>query len=164
MTSALRKMIFLAFALCFAGLQANAQPKSEVFNPPSWIHGEWSNLGGSEPNKIERIVFSEHEIELVQDLADSPTKFTRKFKKYQVTETPGGDTYRLVLSNSKEELIYEFTLCSREKCNLATGEALSYFVMKNKKKLWDHSNSFNKVLIKRTGGASLRRPSPNAGR
>ena len=48
------------------------QKPENLLNPPNWIWGEWSNLSGSEPNKIERIVFSENEIELVQSLADPP--------------------------------------------------------------------------------------------
>lgn len=142
--------IFAVVVLLAGGVRGAAQPKPEnLFNPPEWILGEWSNLSGSEPNKIERIVFSEHEIELVQSLADPPTKFSRKFKKYQIQETPGAHSYRLVISNAKEELIWEFKFCPPDKCNLMTGDALSYFAMKDKKKLWDHSISLNKVLIRR---------------
>lgn len=157
MSTLFRKSIFLILVLLCAGLSAAAQSKAEnQFNPPDWIRGEWANLsGGPEPNKIERIVFTEDEIELVQSLADTPVKFSRKFKKYQVQETPAAETYRVVVSNSKEELIWEFTLCPADKCNLMTGDALSYSFTKNKKKLWDHSNSLNKVLIRRTRGASL---------
>ena len=160
MTSLLRKSLFLFLVVMFASAAATAQPKpEELFKPPAWILGEWSNLSGSEPNKIERIVFSENEIELVQNLADNPLKFSRKFKKYQVQQTPGDNSYRVVISNSKEELIWEFKFCPPDQCNLTSGDAMSYYVMKNKKKLWDHSTSLNKVLIRRSrnaaAGASL---------
>lgn len=144
------KSIFLAVLFVFVSVPATAQPKPEdLLNPPNWILGEWANLSGPEPNKIERIAFSEHEIELVQSLAGVPIKFSNKFKKYKVEETPGAETYRLVISNSKEELIWEFTFCPQDKCNLMTGDALSYSFTKNKKKLWDHSTSLTKVLIRR---------------
>ena len=150
MTSLIRKTIFLLSVVSIAVVAAPAQTKPEnLLKPPNWIMGEWANLSGPEPNKIERIVFSEHEIELVQNLADVPLKFSRKFKKYQVEETPGDETYRIVVSNSKEEWIWEFTFCPQDKCNLMTGDALSYSFTKNKKKLWDHSNSLAKVLIRR---------------
>ena len=155
MSRLLLKSTFLAVFLLFVSFPAAAQPKPEVvLNPPSWILGEWVNMGGSEPNKIERISFAEHEIELVQNLADTPLKFSRKFKKYEIQESSTGDTYRIVISNSKEEYVYDFKLCSRETCNLTSDEALSYSVTKNKKKLWDHSTSFNKVLIKRSRGTA----------
>lgn len=153
MKSLIRKTIFLLSIISIAGVAASAQTKPEnLFNPPNWILGEWTNLSGPDPNKIERISFSEHEIELVQSLADKGEKFSRKFKKYRVEETPGGETYRIVVSNSKEEAIWEFTLCPQDKCNLMTGEALSYSVTRNKKKVWDHSTSLNKVLIRRRRG------------
>jgi hypothetical protein len=156
MNTLIRKTIFILAFISVVGAAASAQTKPEnLFNPPNWILGEWANLSGPEPNKIERIVFTEHEIELVQSLADTPVKFSRKFKKYQVQETPGTETYRVVVSNPKEELIWEFTFCPQDKCNLMTGDALSYSFTRNKKKLWDHSNSLNKVLIRRTRGASL---------
>lgn len=150
MQGLLAKSICAVLLLLIGSVAIAAQPKPDnQFNPPEWILGEWANLSRSESNKIERIVFSEHEIELVESLADKPTKFSRKFKKYQVQETPGRDTYKLVVSNSKEELIWEFRFCPADKCNLMTGDALSYFVMKDKKKLWDHSTSLTKVLIRR---------------
>ena len=150
MNSLIRKSIFLLSVISIAGVTASAQSKSEnLFNPPSWILGEWANLSGSELNEIERIAFSEDEIEMVLSQGDTPLKFSRKFKKYKVEETPGVETYRIVVSNSKEELIWEFRLCPPDKCNLLTGDAMSYFVMKNKKKLWDHSSSLSKVLIRR---------------
>ena len=150
MTSLIRNTIFLLAVISIAAVAAPAQTKPEdLFNPPNWILGEWANLSGPEPNKIERIAFSEHEIELVQSLAGVPVKFSSKFKKYKVEETPGAETYRLVISNSKEELIWEFTFCPQDKCNLMTGDALSYSFTKNKKKLWDHSTSLTKVLIRR---------------
>ena len=155
MSRLLLKSIFLSVLFVFVSVSATAQPKPEnVLNPPSWILGEWANMGGSEPNKVERIAFSEHEIEVVQSLAADPIKFSRKFKKYQIQESSTGDTYRVVISNSKEEYVYDFKLCSRDTCNLTVDAALSYSVTKNKKKLWDHSTSFNKVLIKRTGGSA----------
>lgn len=151
MNSLIRKSIFLLSVILIAGVAASAQSKPEnLFSPPSWILGEWRNLSGTELNKIERITFSEHEIELVQSAGNVPVQFSRKFKKYEVEETPGGETYRIVVSNKKEELVWEFTLCPPDKCNLLSGgDALSYFVMKNKKKLWDHSSSLTKVLIRR---------------
>lgn len=153
--SRLPRFTFLAVLFLFVSVAATAQPKPEnVLTPPNWILGDWANMGGSEPNKIERIAFSEHEIELVQDLADTPLKFSRKYRKYQIQESSTGDTYRIVISNSKEEYVYDFKLCSRETCNLTADEALSYSVTKNKKKLWDHSTSFNKVLIKRSRGTA----------
>jgi hypothetical protein len=166
MSTLFRKSMFLVLVLLCAGLSAAAQSKPEnLFNPPNWILGEWANLSGPEPNKIERIVFTEHEIELVQNLADTPVRFSRKFKKHQVQETPAPETYRVVVSNSKEELIWEFTFCPPDKCNLMTGDALSYSFTKNKKKLWDHSNSLNKVLIRRARSASLdESPSKSAAR
>lgn len=151
MNPLMRRSIFVLSVMLVASAAATAQPRPEnSFNPPNWIWGEWSNLSTSEPNKIERIVFSENEIELVQNLADPGITFTRKFKKYEIQETAGDNTYRLVVSNSKEELIWEFKFCPPDQCNLMTGDALTYHVMKNKKKLWDHSNSFNKILIRRT--------------
>jgi hypothetical protein len=106
MNALIRKTIFLLTVISIAAVAAPAQTKPEnLFTPPNWILGEWANLSGPEPNKIERISFSEHEIELVQSLADAATKFSRKFKKYQVVETPGEETYRVLVSNSKEELI-----------------------------------------------------------
>jgi len=156
MNSLLRKSIFLVGALVFASAVAMAQSKPEnLFSPPNWIWGEWDNLSGSEPNKIEHITFSEHEIELVQSLADPPVKFSSKFKKHQVQETFGAETYRIVVSNSKEELVWEFKLCPLDKCNLMTGDALSFYAAKNKKKLWDHSTSLKKVLIRSTRNTSL---------
>ena len=156
MNSLIRKTIFLFFVVLIASVAAPAQTKPEnLFNPPSWILGEWANLSGPEPNKIERIAFSEHEIELVQSLADAAVKFSRKFRKYQVVETPGDETYRVVVSNSKEEWIWEFKLCPQDKCNLMTGDALSYSFTRNKKKLWDHSTSLNKVLIRRSRVSGL---------
>ena len=153
MKALIRKTVFLLSIISIAGVAASAQTKPEnLFNPPNWILGEWANHSGPEPNKIERISFSEHEIELVQSLADAGVKFSRKFKKYRVEETPGGETYRIVISNSKEESIWEFTLCPQDKCNLMTGEALSYSITKNKKKVWDHSTSLSKVLIRRSRG------------
>lgn len=153
MQALIRKTIFLLSVISIAGVTAPAQKNPEnLFSPPKWILGEWANFSGPEPNKIERIAFSEHEIELVQSLADAGVKFSAKFKKYKVEETPGAETYRIVVSNSKEELIWEFTLCPQDKCNLMTGDALSYSFTKNKKKLWDHSTSMSKVLIRRTRG------------
>ncbi len=153
MNALIRKTIFLLSFISIAGVAGSAQTKPEnLFTPPSWILGEWANLSGPEPNKIERIAFSEHEIELVQGMAEAGVKFSGKFKKYKVEETPGGETYRIVVSNSKEEWIWEFTFCPQDKCNLMTGDALSYSFTKNKKKLWDHSNSLTKVLIRRTRG------------
>jgi hypothetical protein len=155
MSRLLLKPIFLAILFVFVSVPATAQPKPEnLFNPPTWILGEWANMGGSEPNKIERIGFSEREIELVQSLGDAPLKFSSKFKKYQVQESSTADTYRIVISKSKEEYVYDFKLCSRDTCNLTVDAALSYSVTKNKKKLWDHSKSFNKVLIKRSGSTA----------
>jgi len=149
------KSIFLAVFFVFVSVLATAQPKPEnSFNPPGWILGEWANMGGSESNKIERIAFSEREIELVQRLGDTPTKFSSKFKKYQIQESSTGDTYRIVMSKSNEEYVYDFKLCTRHTCNLTVDAALSYSVTKNKKKLWDHSTSFNKVLVKRSGGTA----------
>jgi hypothetical protein len=149
----IHKTILLLFVISIAGVATPAQTKPEnLFSPPKWILGEWANFSGPEPNKIERIAFSEHEIELVQGLADAGVKFSGKFKKYKVEETPGAETYRIVVSNSKEELIWEFTLCPQDKCNLMTGDALSYSFTKNKKKLWDHSHSLNKILMRRTRG------------
>ena len=151
--SRLLKSIFLAVLFVFATVPATAQPKPEnLLNPPNWILGEWANLSGPEPNKIERIAFSEHEIELVQNMAEAGVKFSGKYKKYKVEETPGAETYRIVVSNSKDELIWEFTFCPQDKCNLMTGDALSYSFTRNKKKLWEHSNLLNKVLIRRTRG------------
>jgi hypothetical protein len=153
--SRLLKSTFLAVLLLFVSVPATAQPKPEtVLSPPNWILGEWANMGGSEPNKVERIAFSEHEIELVQSLAGEAVKFSRKFRKYQIQESSTRDTYRIVISNSKEEYVYDFKLCSRDTCNLTADEALSYSVTKNKKKLWDHSTSFNKVLVKRSRGTA----------
>lgn len=153
MNSLIRKALFLLVVISIAGVAGSAQTKPEnLFNPPSWILGEWANLSGPEPNKIERIAFSEHEIELVQGMAEAGVKFSGKFKKHNVVETPGAETYRIVVSNSKDELIWEFTFCPQDKCNLMTGDALSYSFTKNKKKLWDHSNLLNKVLIRRTRG------------
>ena len=163
MKSLLHKSILLLAVGVLTGVAASAQPKPEnQFSPPQWILGEWVNQSGSDPNKIERITFSEHEIDLVQSLADAGIKFTRKFQKYQVQEKSEGDIYRVVVSNSKEELIWEFKFCPPEQCNLLTGDALSYSFTKNKKKLWDHSNSFNKVLVRRVRNASLK-PASNAG-
>lgn len=153
--SCLLKSTFLAVLFLFVSVPATAQTKPEtVLNPPNWILGEWANMGGAEPNKIERIAFFEDEIELVQSLADAPVKFSRKFKKYQIEESSSGDTYRIVISNSKEEYVYDFKLCSRDTCNITADAALSYSVTKNKKKLWDHSTSFHKLLVKRSGGTS----------
>src|SRR6185436_5307509 len=85
MKALIRKTIFLLSVISIAGVAASAQTKPEnLFNPPNWILGEWANHSGPEPNKIERISFSEHEIELVQSLADAGVKFSRKFKKYRV--------------------------------------------------------------------------------
>lgn len=155
MKSLLRKSIFLLFVGLIASAAASAQSKPEnLFNPPEWIWGDWDNLGGTEPNKIEHITFSEHDIELVQSLADPPLVFSDKFKKYRVQETSADQTYRIVISNSKEELVWEFKLCPMEKCNLMTGEALSFYAAKDKKKLWDHSTSLKKVLIRNTRKAS----------
>ena len=149
------KSTFLAVLFVFVSVPTTAQPKPEnLFNPPSWILGEWANMGGSEPNKIERIAFSEHEIELVQSLGDTPTKFSSKYKNHQIKESSTADTYRIVISKSKEEYIYDFKLCSRDTCNLTVEAALSYSVTKGTKKLWDHSTSFNKVLVKRSGGTA----------
>lgn len=155
MSRLLLKSTFLAVLFLFVCIPATAQPKPEtVINPPNWILGEWANMGGSDPNKIERIAFAEHEIELVQSLGDAPVKFSRKFKKHQIQESSSGDTYRIVISNSKDEYVYDFKLCSRDTCNLTVDAALSYSVTKNKKKIWDHSTSFNKVLIKRSGSTA----------
>lgn len=155
MSRSLLKSTFLAVLFVFVSVPTTAQPKPEnLLNPPSWIFGEWANMGGSEPNKIERIAFSEHEIELVQRLGDTPLKFSSKFKNYQIKESSTADTYRVVISKSKEEYVYDFKLCSRDTCNLTVEAALSYLVTKNTKKLWDHSTSFNKVLVKRSGGTS----------
>jgi hypothetical protein len=154
MKTLLHKSIFLLPVILLTSVAASAQAKPEnVFTPPEWILGEWVNHSGSETNKIERIAFFEHEIELVQNLADPTVKFSRKFQKYEVHETSEADTYRVVVSNSKEEMIWEFKFCPPEKCNLLTGDALSYSFTKNKKKLWDHSNSLNKVLVRRSRGA-----------
>lgn len=159
MNSLLRKSILLVVVLQLAGVIAAAQsnPKNLV-NPPNWIWGEWANLSVSEPNKIEWITFSEDEIELVQKLGDTPTKFSRKFRKHQVKETSEGQTYRIVVSNSKEELIWEFTMCPRDKCSLVTEDALSYSFHQNKKKLWDHSSSLQKVLVRRARNARAVNP------
>jgi hypothetical protein len=155
MSRLLIKSIVLAILFVFVSLPTTAQPKPEhLFNPPNWILGEWANMGGSEPNKIERIAFSEHEIELVQSLGDAPLKFSSKFKKHQIQESSTGDAYRIVILKSKEEYVYDFKLCSRDTCNLTVDAALSYSVTKNTKKLWDHSTSFNRVLVKRSGGTA----------
>ena len=151
MKALITKTTLLLLIVSIAGVAARPQAKPEnLFTPPNWILGEWANLSGPAPDKIERISFGEHEIELVQSLADPGIKFSRKFKKYRVEETPGGETYRIVISNSKEELIWEFALCPQDKCNLMTGDAMSYSFTKNNKKLWDHSTSLNKVLIRHT--------------
>ena len=155
MSRSLLKSTFLAVLFVIVSVPTTAQPKPEnSFNPPSWILGEWANMGGSEPNKVERIAFSEHEIELVQSLGDKPLKFSSKFKNHQIKETSTADTYRIVITKSKEEFVYDFKLCSRDTCNLTVEAALSYSVTKNTKKLWDHSTSFNKVLVKRSGGTA----------
>jgi hypothetical protein len=155
MSRLLLRSTFLVVLFLFLSVPATAQPKANsVITPPNWILGEWANMGGTEPNKIERIAFSEHEIELVQSLADAPVKFSRKFKKHQIQESSSAETYRIVISNSKEEYVYDFKLCSRDTCNLTVDAALSYSVTKNKKQLWDHSKSFNKVLVKRSGGTA----------
>jgi hypothetical protein len=155
MNSLLRKSIFLVGVFQFACVVAAAQttPKNLV-NPPNWIWGEWANLSVSEPNKIEWITFSEDEIELVQKLGDTPAKFSRKFRKHQIKETAEGQTYRIVVSNSKEEMVWEFTMCPRDKCSLVTEDALSYSYHLNKKKLWDHSGSMQKILVRRARHAS----------
>lgn len=159
MSSLLRKSIFLAVSILLASAGALAQSKPEhLFSPPEWIWGEWDNLGGTEPNKIEHITFSEHEIELVQNQADPPFKFSSKFRKHQVQETFAAETYRIVVSNSKEEMVWEFKLCPLDKCNLMTGQALSFYAEKNKKKLWDHSTSLKKVLIRNSRKASTGEP------
>ena len=155
MSRSLLKSTFLAVLFVFVSVPTTAQPKPEnLFNPPSWILGEWANMGGSEPNKVERIAFSEHEIELVQSLGDKPLKFSSKFKNHQIKESSTADTYRIVITKSKEEYVYDFKLCARDTCKLTVEAALSYSVTKNTKKLWDHSTSFNKVLVKRSGGTA----------
>jgi len=127
--------------------QAQSNP-ANLFNPPKWIQGEWTNRASSKPENIERIIFSANEIEIVQALADARTPLSRKYKKYQVNESAEGDVYRVTISKDKEELIYEFKWCPKEQCYITTGDALSYSITKNKKVLHEHSTQMNNVLIR----------------
>jgi hypothetical protein len=147
----LKSMVVCAVVL-FAGFTiGRAQSKPEnLFNPPSWILGEWANLGQTNADNIERLVFSANEIELKQGLADMLIQFSRKFKKYTVKETfEDPETYRIIISKDKEEYVYEFKLCPREQCYITSGDALTYSISKNKKNLRMHSTSMQDVLIRR---------------
>ena len=119
-----------------------------LFNPPKWIFGEWVNRASSKAENIERIYFSANEIEIVQALANSATPLSRKYKKYKVNETSDGDVYRVTISKDKDELVYEFKLCPKDKCFITTGDALSYSITKNKKVMREHSTEMNNVLIR----------------
>jgi len=121
---------------------------ANLFNPPKWIFGEWVNRASSKAENIERIYFSANEIEIVQALANSATPLSRKYKKYKVNETSDGDVYRVTISKDKDELVYEFKLCPKDKCFITTGDALSYSITKNKKVMREHSTEMNNVLIR----------------
>lgn len=142
--------IVLAGAVIFLGhFHSPAQSKQgNLFNPPKWIFGEWINRASSKTENIERLVFSANEIEIVQALADKATPFSRKYNKYQVNETADGEVYRVIISKDKDELIYEFKLCPKDKCFITTGDALSYSITKNKKVVREHSTELNNVLIR----------------
>ena len=131
----------------FNAPQAQLNPGS-LFHPPKWIFGEWINRASTKAENIERIVFSANEIEIVQALADMGTPLSRKYKKYQVSETSSGEIYRVAISKDKDELIYEFKLCPKEQCFITTGDALSYSITKNKKVVRPHSTEMNNVLIR----------------
>lgn len=142
--------IFCAAVLLVNATALQAQTKPEkVFNPPEWIIGEWANLGGgASPDNIETIIFSADEIELKQGLADALTPLSRKYKKAKVQEKVEGDIYRLTISSGKDETIYEFKYCSRDRCSLNSGEALTYSITRNKKVIRMHSTSIQNVLMR----------------
>ena len=144
------KIVIACAVMLFANLnspQAQTDP-GNLFNPPKWIFGEWVNRASTKAENIERIVFSAHEIEIVQALADTGDTFSRKYKKYKVNETSDGEVYRVTISKDKDELIYEFKLCPKDQCYITTGDALSYSITKNKKVLREHSSEMKNVLIR----------------
>ena len=139
-----------AAILLVSAIPVRGQSKPEnLFNPPDWIWGEWASIGGADADNIEKIIFSATDIELTQGVADSSDRLSRKFKKYQVTETAEPEMYRFVISKDKDEYIYEFKLCPKEECTLNRSDALTYSIVKNKKTIRTHSTSINKVLIRR---------------
>src|SRR6478672_9599147 len=144
------KIVTVCAVILLANLsspQAQSNP-GNLFNPPKWILGEWTNRASTKPENIEKITFSSNEIELVQMLADAPTPLSRKYKKYTVNESTEGDVYRVTISKDKEELIYEFKYCPKDQCYITTGDAISYSITKNKKVVHEHSTEMNNVLIR----------------
>jgi hypothetical protein len=144
------KIVTVCAVILLANLnspQAQSNP-ANLFNPPKWILGEWTNRASTKPENIERIIFSGSEIEIVQALADAATPLSRKYKKYHVDETTEGDIYRVTLSKDKDEMVYEFKLCPKDQCFITTGDALSYSVTKNKKVVHEHSTDMSNVLIR----------------
>ena len=144
------KIVTVCAVILLANLnspQAQSNP-GNLFNPPKWILGEWTNRASTKPENIERITFSSNEIEVVLALADAPTPLSRKYKKYTVNASTDADVYRVTISKDKEELIYEFKLCPKDQCYITTGDALSYSITKNKKVVHEHSTEMNNVLIR----------------
>lgn len=120
-----------------------------VFNPPHWILGQWTNLAESQTDRIEMFDFSEHDIILTTGVLDKTIKFSNLYKKQEIKETFEPDTYRVQIGTGEEEVIYEFKLCSSDRCESSLKEAITYSLTRNKKLVRNHSTAINSVLMKR---------------
>jgi hypothetical protein len=123
----------------------NQQTGKNIFNPPLWIIGKWSNSAVSNTENTGTFIFQKHNIIFSQGLFSKMKQidFSRKYSFFKVSEVIDSLRYKIILKAGNRTLEYEFM---KAKLGSYDRDVLSYSIKENNRVIKQHSDSINRVL------------------